>query len=1267
MIGSALKVVATAENGNKFESAATAKVGVYSFDITSAKATKVNEITVTFADAVEAKNVTFVVKKGETTVATEAVKATDWSDKDVVAIKTTANMTDGTYTVTATDSETKATDSADFEVTKQHVEEIVILNETALTNRSTELDKAHKEAYAYYDVLDQYGQSMRASTSIQWSGSAKITADKANGKLTMKKNSDEAWVFNDKIYITGVYVKAGVSKSATLTVGTEQSLNSIEMKGFLKKGTSDIIQDLPADFKTGAYYLLFHSLDQNGCPLKAGEVGKEDVTFVPDNVLVVKELTEFPKNVITVEGTEYDAVFVEPGINVAKGGNVTVTAIANKTGEKTNLNFMVGDDRVVVSFKLGAPTGIVADGDQNVPIPFEATDDKGGKLTNFRALAKQEIFNTLSFNTSEGTLRLAEQNDGTAKLTWSDSDAYSIGTFDKDGKFSSPWANANTTDGIDRPISLSVVVVGGEPNNEMLYVQDKRRPNAISDVHMNEVYVEGAEIEFNLTADKDTDDFKFIDQYETVIGTDWGDDNGFFEAAANKELKGIDFADYHFGIRIENTGTGYVVLDGNNTYAYTTADTKKAIIEFGGVASYDTTTNIKSAAVGEGFKFEIVKFKENAGDEAVIYNPTDWEAVSPTKFKGLAVVDITQVKNFQVGDLNKFYTGKLSITGDKIIAKNMLPNLKDENYAATASSAAVQGQRGIYSEDDGYQQEVKVTGTYNGKPVSIPGNYFTIATTKKSLKDTNNDDKFDKIDTIYLSNLYDKTTANGVAKDGEDEVVATISKIYDNYGFWTWTEKDGLHTDANTNATEANIALDKGKTTEMAAAANAAGLPEGVTVTKDTVAGWTTNEAPKYNAAKTDVENKQTAYEGTQTAVDTAASNIAFVGLTDDQLNEVAFMKTQVKADTNPTAVPTLPWAYCTAGTDERTLAEDAVKAHINVLKTKAAVDALNLPGTALAELNETVAKVETGEITATPGDYKDATLKAQKATVNAYIGALLVEIEADDDLDGLTYSEWAALRTYRDTLKKDSTTVAATDAPIVAMKLDTKENAQAVVYLNAWIDMLKAEDDLENAQEALQIAEAAVAAKNMSDTIDGYKATNAAGTLAHGGVYDTAKAPIKYSDQKPYAEKIEGLKETYIFKPIGTNIYSFDDTTNSTKAYLKTFGGDLKVVDQYGVEMKDAVLEYTVSNATENKDGYAENNFKVSRNGGAAPTIKGAELGDTFDLVVSVKGSTLKKTAKVTVGADEMASIENNINNYTLKTVGLKAILEEQRKAGLQ
>ena len=596
-------------------------------------------------------------------------------------------MTNGIYTVTLTSEEDETnTDTADFEVTGRYVKEIVITSDVALTAPDGTIANPKRYAYAYYDVLDQYGESMRTSASITWSGSCDITANKSNGKLTLKKNQAQDWTYNEQIFVTGVYAKTGVTVQKTLTVGGEQALNSIEMKGFVKKGTTEIIKKLPADFKDGTYYMIFNVLDQNGDALDAGSANANTVTFVSDNVLVVKELTTFAPAPITVDGVEYDAVIVTPGIKVADGGEVTVTAIANKTGNKTEMNFVVGEDPVVTSFKMSAPATTVADGDTKVEIPFEALDEDGNEITNFVTLAKQQTFNTISFNASEGTLTLAEQDNGTAKLLWSDETKYQTGNAlaNNDG-----WSLSQTTDGIDRPISLTVVVVGGEADNEMISVSDKRRPDAIAAVNVKEVFTENATITFSNTHTDGDNEFKFYDQYGQIIGTKWGADNGFFAAATAGVLNGTDFAGYRFGIRAIYSGNAKITKTGGSgeTDAAGAATGKQFIMEDGKTLVFNTAQDIVSVATGEGFKFEIAKF-----DAATANVADQWDSVSTSKYLGLTVVDISQVTSFAVKDLNMFYTGALTgVTGEgkvnAAIADAADEATREAAYVATTNTA----------------------------------------------------------------------------------------------------------------------------------------------------------------------------------------------------------------------------------------------------------------------------------------------------------------------------------------------------------------------------------------------------------------------------------------------------------------------------------------------------------------------------------------------------------------------------------------------------
>ncbi len=664
------------------------------------------------------------------------------------------------------------------------------------------------KAYASYDVKDQYGKSMRASTSITWAGSAKITGDKATGKLTIEKtNHTDDWVYGEQIYVTGVNAKTGSSVNKTLTVGTQQSLDSLEIAGFVKKGTSTIIQTLPADFKKQTYYLLFRAKDQQGTVLDPDKVTNADVTFVSDNVLVVKEIGALQPD-LTIEGETYKAAFVEPGIKVADGGKVTVTAIANKTGNKTEITVDVTDDRVVASFTISAPTSIVADGDKNVEIPFTALDQNLDPITDFVTLAKQETFNKLTFNASEGTLKLAEQNDGSAKLLWTDKqDLYGE---------TRGWDRTDTTDGIDRPVSLTAIVVGGGTANEMMNVSDKRRPNAIIAAKVDEVYTEGTDITFRAAgyneATKDWDEtnkfesFQFQDQYQkTIKGTDtdekYGDSTGFFAAANGATLASSDteISGHKFGVRVKYAGSGYIKMTAKT--GATTELTGDAIADANGPAKqavlintndvvFTTSDAVESAATGEGFKFEIAKVETVTAGKAA-----EWDTITPAKYQAAAVVDLSQIKSFAISDLNKFYVGaSATFTGEGQIAATKLGDTAGSlgNDNKTAFGAATGGLSQVpvdpanptaaETQAAEYQQKVEVKGTYNGISVTIPAKFYKVVGSKVTTAETLGANKVNAtVDTatgLTIQDLYDRTSAKGVAKEATDTLKVTLYNIY---------------------------------------------------------------------------------------------------------------------------------------------------------------------------------------------------------------------------------------------------------------------------------------------------------------------------------------------------------------------------------------------------------------------------------------------------------------------------------------------------------
>ena len=738
-------------------------------------------------------------------------------------------MINGTYTVTVKTADGE--DSKTAEVTSQHVDAIKILNTVALTciaqdvSGDAKVDEKDENSgvLVYYDVVDQYGESMKNSTTIEWSASCKVDKnDKTNGVLTLIRTDKKAFTYGESIYVTGVHAKTGKSISATLTVGAKQALNTVEVKGFVKKGTSEILKSLPAGFKSQAYYLVYSVLDQNGNKMTAkkymGTDGDAEVTFVSDNILVLKEITKTGETVLTLDGEEYCAAFLVPGIDVNKGGEVNITAIANKTGNKSNFNVAVGNNQILKSFTMNQPSGVVADGER-VEIPFTAVDQDGKEIKNFVTLASQSDFNRLQLNASSGWFTLSENDDGTATLAWQDTDPnYSV------------W-NANSEDGIDRPISLTAVVVGGETANEMIYVQDMAMPVAIKSVDAKSVYVQRSMGKISLSS------FTFLDQYGRTIDENYpysdggyeSDnkynankghiyDNGFFAYVNQTGLSGTEFGDYKFGVAVEFKGSSDNLEDVGTTWNTTDAGTGYAAVTTGGIKHIgimdNSTTNHFSTGAAfritskanftvcadQTLKFSIEKIKK--GDAATDNNFSNVSPIKNHTFKG---VNINRVSGFEIKDLNTFYvnTGlskKINgavggLTKDNITSSAGIDVLTNgavgnkvtiggngtESVSGNATAADAAGT-------NAYFQRVAVTGKFDGVTVDVPADYFTVAGNKLGTELVAATGKVsdgalgkDVIDSVSVStaalkasDLYDANTAQFTRKLAEDTLKVTV-------------------------------------------------------------------------------------------------------------------------------------------------------------------------------------------------------------------------------------------------------------------------------------------------------------------------------------------------------------------------------------------------------------------------------------------------------------------------------------------------------------
>ena len=720
---------------------ATTKVTVKTaiIEMTSLDVKAADTLVAKFAYPVKKDNTTLTLKRGTTSV---AFKETWNADGTEVTVKTDAKMTTGTYELTATDkTDATITSSKTVTVEAQKATEIVILNDVALTGEKVTGSGDSLQAYVYYDVLDQYGESMRSSVSIDWSSSVKVAnKNVASGMLTLERTDSKDFTYGEQIFITGVNTKTGLSVNKTLTVGAKQAVNSVVMAGFIKKGTTDILTALPKDFKDSAYYMLYNVVDQNGNDMKTGRfnagVTIDDITFVSDSPLVIKEMTTAGA-VVTINDHEYDTVLVSPGIKVEQGGEVNVTAIANKTGNKTVLNVPVNVSEVLKSFVIGTPSDIVADG-ESVELPFTATDSNGNNVTNFEIIAKQATFNKLQLTVSTGSLKLSQKDDGTAKLEFSDSAAPA-------------WSDSQTTDGQDRVVSLTAIVVGGETNNQMLNIVDKARPTGVSGVNFKNAYVEGdtATIELFKTSASDSNAYiSYVDQYGRPMSE--GAVSAFFAASTAGQLKGTDFAGYEFGTMVTYTGNNNSTLagaanlvSGSAKDVFLTSSSQTVVVTMG--------NKVLSTASGEGCKFAVTKKKS-----------AEYTSLDRAKNYGYSVVDITKVQGLTVKDTGKIYAQTSNSAKDYL-----------EKTGSVTSGAIM-----VTTIPATHKSSVIVEGTYAGKAVSIPNKYYSY--TGKFLSGTGN--AIDTASNLTCEDLYNfkATTDNYARKDAEDLLTVTVNEIYSN-------------------------------------------------------------------------------------------------------------------------------------------------------------------------------------------------------------------------------------------------------------------------------------------------------------------------------------------------------------------------------------------------------------------------------------------------------------------------------------------------------
>lgn len=744
------------------------------FEMTSLKATSANVLTATFANAVASEGAVKikVTKAGSTT---EITGTTKWSeDLTSVAFTASAKFTTGTYEMTATDAaDSTKTTSKTAEVENEKVTEIKILNEVALTN------KARTEAYIYYDVVNQYGESLRNSSSVTWTVSTDTTpkVNKATGKITATTSGTNTYIYGNAIYVTGVYNKTGVTVQKELKIGMEQGLDSVKSCGFVKDTDKNtILSKLPKNFQAGQYKLLYQAFDQNGNQLDTDQVegceatgsSSADVTFVSDNALLIKN--DFHDDqVYTIDGLEYNSVTIEPGQYVDKGGEVNITAIANKTGTKTVMNYVIETGALLKSVVLSQPSTVIADGETS-EIPFVATDVDGNKVTNYESIARTT--NTLSLTASEGLLSIVEKADGTAKFVYSDR---AIG-----------WDNGSTYDNVSRSIALTTVVVGGDSNNLILTVDDKARPVAVKSVNFRDnattavVGLDSNTIDYK--------DFTFVDQYGRTMSRNadgTNNSNGFLEYISKPANAG-KWHDSYYAIKAEfnKSGSNFGITTAggvgmNQNVSPLSANNAILLSSTAGAFTWDAAD--VDAVANESVKWSVAS-TDKADDK---YAADEYNYCDKTMAVSYSVVPMTKVSNITINSTDKQYVnlglGDYATGAEAgLVAENMTEALKDATNISTRSNYTA-GTANVTSK---YYQTLGVSASYQGTKVVVPSTYVEWESSKLAIVPDN---------TVFpnscgaiigvstgamkLGDFFDAKAANFARKDASASVTARVYSV----------------------------------------------------------------------------------------------------------------------------------------------------------------------------------------------------------------------------------------------------------------------------------------------------------------------------------------------------------------------------------------------------------------------------------------------------------------------------------------------------------
>ena len=548
----------------------------------------------------------------------------------------------GLYTVTF-DKE----DPVEFTAVKQMVEKIVIEPADKLILKGIN-DPDNKTAYAYYKVLDNFGEDVTEEPI-----GANIYA---NGKPVTKKGEVEftnngAFILGSTFGLTLVDQNSGKTANAVLTVSRESVLSEASFKGVYDKKEKKFVQTLGERADLNDYVLLFEGKDQYG--RKKNNADKLQVTIAGATGLQVKTGKATQIKVDGVEYMTYDLTRFTQGKLMA--GEATVQAFSLESGKQSTpvkVNVVASTEVKTLSISNG-PKTIVAG--EEAELSYSAVDADGKPVTDFDILRRVTLNGGKEVAGKKG-LRF-EKKDGKVVLIYH------------------PVADAN----IDRAVTeyVSYVTQTNNVGSAVLTVNTKRVPTKIAglkkDVATALTGKDGAGNTLTIKAS----DIALKDQYGDDIKVDALGTDYDILVKLEEGKKNNGFSDY--GTNVNGTyAASFGAIGGGNI-----ALTPDPIL---------VTATVTNPAISASFGVELSLLKKNSATEVVEVSGSRYSfRINAAPVKDLRNIKV-EIPLAQAGDHAKI---KVTATIDGKAVK-LVPNTDyqviDDTVPATLPVGTTKGK-----------------------------------------------------------------------------------------------------------------------------------------------------------------------------------------------------------------------------------------------------------------------------------------------------------------------------------------------------------------------------------------------------------------------------------------------------------------------------------------------------------------------------------------------------------------------------------------------